>query len=54
VAGARLRQSDGTNAFVYPATPSIERGARELALRPPGNLVDAAKVPKPARFYRER
>jgi hypothetical protein len=39
---------------LYPLPPSIKRGARELALRPPGNLVDAAKVPTPARFIWER
>jgi len=54
VAAVGCANPTAPNAFVYPATPSIERGARELALRPPGNLVDAAKVPKPARFYRER
>jgi hypothetical protein len=27
----------------------MQRGARDLALRPPGNLVTVIKVPKPAR-----
>ena len=30
------------------STVSIERGARELALRPPGNLALGVKVPTPA------
>lgn len=49
-----LRKLPDSVRRLYPLATSIKRGARELALRPPGNLVDAAKVPTPARFIWER